>query len=155
MPAARLARPIRLILVPVLAAVAGAGLVLPGAAAAKVHARVTLAGQAGPPGSTVKISGAGFGAAEKVVISFDGHRRTAARANGAGRFGPVAVTVPAAALPGTHVISALGRRTGRSGRARFTVRTNWAQFRTGTQHLGDNRRENVLTRAKVRRLRRK
>src|SRR5262249_23611009 len=93
----------------------------------------------------VKVSGIGFGAGERVSMSFDSKLLTARSANASGQFGPVAVTVPASALPGVHHISARGQQTGRVARAAFHVRTDWTQFRFNAAHTGVNPFENVLT----------
>ena len=76
----------------------------------------------GPPGSTVSVSGAGFGKSEKITISFDSTTLPAApTTNSSGSFGPVSITVPAAVVGGSHTISAKGGSTGKLAKAVFTV----------------------------------
>lgn len=69
-----------------------------------------------------------------------------------GRFGPIAISVPAKAIPGRHWISAKGHRSGQIVQEPFTVRTNWPQFRYSNQHTGLNPYENVLNPRDVARL---
>jgi outer membrane protein assembly factor BamB len=69
--------------------------------------------------------------------------------NGTGSFEPISITVPAAATPGTHWISAEGRHSGRFAQKPFTVNTNWGQFHYSPKHKGVNPFENVLSPSNV------
>jgi PQQ-like domain/IPT/TIG domain len=109
-----------------------------------VTPQVLLKPATGPPGSAVTVSGTGFGAFEGVDIFFDTTDEALAGTSAAGSFGPITVTVPAAATPGTHWISAAGRHSGLFAQAAFTVNTDWAQFRDTRKHKGYNPYENVL-----------
>jgi outer membrane protein assembly factor BamB len=111
-----------------------------------VTPRIVLSPVTGPPGST------GFRATEGVDI-FAGTTDEALAGTGpAGSFGPIRVTIPASAAPGTAWISAEGRRSRLFAQAAFTVNTNWAQFRYSATHTGINPVENMLSRSSVARL---
>jgi outer membrane protein assembly factor BamB len=143
--------------VALLVVVAGVGLVAAGVppAAASHAATVTaapgvrLAPGSGPPTSTVRVSGTGFGAHRAVDIYFDTTHKALASTNGNGKFSGIPVTVPTLAVPGTHYITAVQRHSGRSAQARFLVNTNWNQFRFSSAHSGFNRFENVLSPSNV------
>jgi outer membrane protein assembly factor BamB len=76
----------------------------------------------GPPGSTVRVSGAGFGKSQQITISFDSKTLPAApTTDSSGSFGPVSITVPAAVVGGSHTISAKAGTTGKPAKAVFTV----------------------------------
>src|SRR5712691_3609859 len=107
---------------------------------------------AGPPGSVVTVSGTGFGASEGADI-FVGTTDLALVGTGpAGGFGPISVTIPAAAVPGTAWISAEGRHSRLFAQAAFTVNTNWSQFHFSGTHTGTNPFENVLSTSNAARL---
>jgi outer membrane protein assembly factor BamB len=117
-----------------------------------VTPRIVLSPATGPPGSVVTVSGTGFGAIEGADI-FAGTTDEALASTGpAGSFGPVRVTVPVSAVPGTAWISAKGRHSGLFARAAFTVNTNWPQFGFSLAHTGTNPYENVLSASDVARL---
>jgi outer membrane protein assembly factor BamB len=140
-----------------LAVAAGAGLVAAGvppaaaahAATATVAPGVRLSPDSGPPTSTVRVSGTGFGAHRAVDIYFDTTDKALASTNGNGAFSGIRVRVPASAVPGTHYITAVQRHSGRSAQARFLVNTNWSQFHYSAAHTGFNRYENVLSASNV------
>ena len=111
----------------------------------KVNPSVVLSRTAGPPTSSISVSGAGFGAFEGVDLFFDLTDEAVAGTSATGSFGPISVSVPATAVPGTHWISAQGRRSGNFAQSAFTVRTNWLQFGFGPRHKGYNPYENVLS----------
>ena len=98
----------------------------------------------GPPTATMTVSGAGFGAFEAVDVYFDTTDEVLASATGTGTFGPIPLSVPASAMPGTHWITAVGRHTGFSAQVPFIVQTDWASFRYSARHKGSNPYENVL-----------
>jgi outer membrane protein assembly factor BamB len=108
---------------------------------------VALTPTSGPPGSTVTVSGAGFGAFELVNIYFDSQNTPPLKstsANGTGNFSGVTVTVPVSAAPGTHDIIAVGQHSGFSAEAPLLVNTNWPEYRDNPSHTGDNTAENTL-----------
>jgi hypothetical protein len=110
-----------------------------------VTAGIVLSSQLGPATSTVTVSGTSFGANEGVEVFFDTIDAGLAGADAAGNFGPISVTVPASATPGSHRISAEGRQSRLFAQATFTVATDWPQFRDGPEHHGHNGTENVLS----------
>ena len=103
----------------------------------------------GPPGSTAKVTGTGFGPSERVDIYLDTTDLALAQTGATGSFGPVSITVPGSAVPGAHTVSAQGRQSGAFAQATFTVNTNWAQFHYSALHKGANPVENVLSPANV------
>jgi outer membrane protein assembly factor BamB len=138
--------------VALLAVAASAGLVAAGLPPAAPHtASVTtvphlkLSPSSGPPTSTVRVSGSGFGAYRAVDIYFGITDKALAATNGHGAFSGIPVKIPASAMPGTHYITAVQRHSGKSAQARFLVNTNWAQFRYSIMHTGFNPYENVLS----------
>ena len=105
---------------------------------------LVLSRSTGPPTATVTVSGAGFGAFEAVDVYFDTTDQMLAAARSAGTFGPITVQVPASAVPGTHYLTAVGRLSGLSAQAAFTVQTDWPAFHYSARHKGSNPSENVL-----------
>ena len=105
---------------------------------------LVLSRSTGPPTATMTVSGAGFGAFEAVDVYFDTTDEVLASATGTGTFGPIPLSVPASAMPGTHWITAVGRHTGFSAQVPFIVQTDWASFRYSARHKGSNPYENVL-----------
>src|SRR5579859_5367625 len=105
---------------------------------------LVLSRSTGPPTSGVTVSGAGFGAFEAVDVYFDTTDEVLASASGTGTFGPISISVPAAAVPGTHWITVVGRRTGLGAQAAFTVQADWPGFRYSAKRKGSNPYENVL-----------
>jgi len=117
-----------------------------GAAPSAVAASATLSVSptSGPPTTLVTATGSGFLGGERVSLSFDSTVIATVTAGGSGGFGK-AFTVARLARPGRHTIRAVGKLSGRSAAAVFTVRTNWPQFRDGPAHNGFNRYENVIS----------
>lgn len=114
-----------------------------------VSEAIALSPTAGPPTSSLTVSGTGFGSGEAVDIYFDTTDEALASANGQGAFGGISIQVPASAVPGTHWVTAIGRHSGLSAQAPFLVQTDWAEFRDVATHTGVNRYENVLSSANV------
>jgi outer membrane protein assembly factor BamB len=110
---------------------------------------VNLSVSSGPPTSTVTVSGHGFGAHRAVDLYFDTTDKALASTNRFGDIPSTAIQIPATSLPGTHYITAVQRRSGRSAQAKFLVNTNWAQDGFSVSHSGVNPYENVLSRANV------
>jgi outer membrane protein assembly factor BamB len=110
---------------------------------------ITVSPATGPPTSKLAVSGSGFGGSEGVDIYFDTTDLVLPGTDANGSFGPISITVPASAAPGTHWITAEGRHSGLLTQAPFAVNTNWGQFRYSSKHRGSNPYENVLNRDNV------
>jgi outer membrane protein assembly factor BamB len=78
-----------------------------------------------------------------VAIAFDQLPVAEALAADSGTF-LAGVMLPATALPGTHELDALGKRSGRLATTSITIRTNWAQSGFDSAHDGNNRFENQI-----------
>jgi outer membrane protein assembly factor BamB len=116
---------------------------LAGPAAVAAAVSITLSRAAGPPTSSVRVHGTGFGARETVTITFGRESVGTDETDGSGAFSK-AIRVPKKALPGAHVLRATGAATSRSATAPFTVRTDWRRFRFDGRHSGVQPFENVL-----------
>jgi hypothetical protein len=91
------------------------------AAAAPVTPGIVLSPVNGLPGTTVTVSGAGFGAFEAVDIYLGITEAALASASGAGNFAGITVQVPESTGPGRALLTAVGRHSGLSAQAPFTV----------------------------------
>jgi outer membrane protein assembly factor BamB len=113
---------------------------------------MSLSSLAGPPTTTVTVSGTGFSASAQVDIYFDTTDLCLAVASGAGAIS-CAIKVPKDAQPQTHYISAIQRNTGTGAQKSFIVRTDWAQFHgRDAKHTGFNPYENTINPSNVRNL---
>ena len=112
------------------------------AQAASPH--VWLSQKVGPPTASVQVHGDGFGHSEPVTVDFGTTQVGTATTDATGKF-VLRVTVPRAALPGTHKVQATGQSSGLMAKAFFLVQTDWAQFRFGPHQTGYNPYENVLS----------
>lgn len=97
----------------------------------------------GPPTSALSVRFSEFGPSEAVDVYVDTSDVALASASTAGA-GTVPVTIPAAATPGTHWITAVGRRSGISAQTTFLVRTDWAQYGFDGSRAGANPYEGTL-----------
>jgi outer membrane protein assembly factor BamB len=102
----------------------------------------------GPPTTVVTLYYSGFGALEPIDLYFDTGdvALSSASASGAGN---IPLTIPAAAHPGVHWITAVGRRSVNSAQISFNVRSSWPQFGFTPNHRSKNSYENVLSTATV------
>src|SRR5262249_54013497 len=107
-----------------------------------------LSPSVGPPTSSVKVSGTGFGASETVSVAFDQQQVGTAATSASGAFSTT-VKVPATAQPGAHAVGASGQTSRLSAQAPFTVRTDWPRFRFNQNHTGVQPFENILNAANV------
>jgi outer membrane protein assembly factor BamB len=112
------------------------------AAAATTHVKLSFT--SGPPTGAVTVSGSGFGAREAVDVYFDTTDEALTVTSASGTFKGVKVNVPTTAVPGAHWVTAAGRHSGLAAQAKFTVNTNWTQYRYSSLHKGSNPYENVL-----------
>src|SRR5207244_7661702 len=110
---------------------------------------VSLSKSSGPPTEKLDVGGSAFGALELVDVFFDATDLAVGSTDGNGSFAGLTIQVPASAVPGTHWVSLVGRRTGLSAQAAFLVQADWPQFRAGAKHRGLNKVENVLSRFTV------
>jgi hypothetical protein len=107
--------------------VLAAGLIVPAGPGWAVGPMVSLSPKAGPPGSTVRVTGTGFGSAESVDVYFDTADETVAVTDNFGAF-IVSIPVASSATPGTHLVIGQGQGSGLSAQAPFEVGASWAQF---------------------------
>jgi len=107
------------------------------------YAAITLSVHAGPPTSSVTVQGGGFGPGETVAITFNSAPVGNAMTASTGSFS-VQITVPASALPGSHIVQATGQSSGLSAQANFLVQTNWLMNGYNSRHTRFNPYENVL-----------
>src|SRR5690349_22329780 len=92
---------------------------------APATASIALSPSLGPPSTTVFVSGAGFGPSETVNVTFDSRLVARGTTDPQGTFANVRFKAPADASPGSHQVEAMGRTSGLSASATFTVRTDW------------------------------
>jgi eukaryotic-like serine/threonine-protein kinase len=111
--------------------------------------RIKISRGTGTPGSSMTVSGAGFGAHQAVDLYFDRSDKALVSTNGRGAFFGRALRVPGSAAPGTHYVTAVQRHTARSAQAKFLVNTNWVQDGFSASHYGFNPYENVLSPSNV------
>lgn len=122
---------------------------LAGAPMAAAAVTATLTPIAGPPTTSVTISGSGFPASTAVNIYFDTTNLALAVSNSTGAFS-IGILVPSSAVPGTHWVTAVALgSSGTAAQAPYVVRTNWAQFHYSPLHRGRNPYENVLNSTNV------
>jgi len=105
---------------------------------------VTLTPATGHPNLPVTVSGSGFADSEAVDIYIDTVDSLLAVSGATGSI-KVSITMPAAAQPGLHYVTAIGRRSGDAAQAAFTVSTNWSEDGFGAAHLLWNQYENTLS----------
>jgi outer membrane protein assembly factor BamB len=104
---------------------------------------LSIAPAAAPPGGSVTVSGAGFGAFEGVDVYLGTQDLALATTNGGGLFS-APVSVPASQPPGTAWLTAVGRHSGSAAQKPLTIRSNWLQFQGSPNHSGSDTRENLL-----------
>ena len=113
-------------------------------AAVPADAQIVLSRSQGPPGSKIAVGGQGYDPLETVDIYEDTNLTTNVVADGSGAF-QIRVTICTCFGPATIQVKGVGRTSGLSAQAPFTVKTNWPQFRMTPDHRGDNEFENVLS----------
>jgi outer membrane protein assembly factor BamB len=124
--------------------IAAAMLFCMGPGLAQGSAKVTVSPDGGHPKLKVFIDGRGFGAKEAVDIYFDTADVLLAVTDKAGRFSGYNLRIPASATPGTHWVTAIGRRDGIADQVSFRVRTDWPQIGFVPQAKSLNPYENVI-----------
>jgi glucose dehydrogenase len=103
----------------------------------------------GHPKVVRQISGTGFTANEAVDVYFDTTDKFLAVTDGSGAFANHELDIPKDALPGTHWITAIGRKTGDAVQKSFLVATSWLQYGFDLHNRGRNPYENVIDKANV------
>jgi outer membrane protein assembly factor BamB len=98
----------------------------------------------GPPTTVTRIYYSGFGPQEALDLYFDTGDIAISSASASGAAN-LPVTIPAAGRPGVHFVTAVGRHSGYSAQATFSVQTSWPQFGFLPNHKASNRFENVLS----------
>lgn len=121
---------------------------LPGVTAGATAPGLQATPNHGPPTTSTRLRGTGFGADEPVDLSFDSQLVRTVQADPTGSF-RARVRVPASALPGAHRFRARGQSTGLRAGTSYTVRTDWHMFHYSPRHLGSNPYENVLSPSNV------
>jgi eukaryotic-like serine/threonine-protein kinase len=111
-------------------------------------ARLSLKPSSGPPTTTVKAAGSGFGPTESVTIVFDATQVASPTTSSSGSFSAT-FGVPAASPPGIHQVIATGQTSGLTATASFRVQTNWGKLRFDAANTGFNPFENVINIANV------
>jgi outer membrane protein assembly factor BamB len=104
---------------------------------------IALRPKVGPPTTTAKVTGKGFGASETIGITFDQTTVASGASSPSGGF-TARFKVPKSATPGEHTVTATGESSGLMAQATFAVRTDWTRFRFDPSNSGDNPYENVL-----------
>jgi outer membrane protein assembly factor BamB len=113
-------------------------------ASSLAHAQsVKLAPAAAHPEAAVAVSGAHFADSEAIDVYVDAVDTLLVVSTSTGTFSGT-VTVPAAAGPGKHYITAIGRRSGAAAQGALTVTTPWVEYGFGAKHLGWNPYENTI-----------
>ena len=105
--------------------------------------RVSLRPRAAAPTAQVQVQGVGYQPGERVELSLDATRMATFTVGQDGSF-THAFVVPPRTLPGDHLVTAHGMRSGRVGSAPLVVRTNWAQGWFDAAHTAFNPLENVV-----------
>jgi outer membrane protein assembly factor BamB len=104
---------------------------------------------AGHPKLVTLVSGTGFAAGEVVDIYFDTTDKILVFTDAAGKFGSHELDIPSDALPGTHWVTAIGRKNGDGTQNAFRVFTAWNRYTQGNHGGRHNAYENVIDSSNV------
>ena len=115
---------------------------------ARAQGAVKLTPALGRPTAPVAVSGSGFGAGEAVDVYVDTADTSLLVSTTSGTFS-ASVSIPSAAQPGPHYITAIGRHSGNAAQSPFTVTTPWLEQGFGAAHLGWNPYENTINTSNV------
>jgi len=113
-------------------------------AAAFAQSVVTTTPTSGHPTAVLAVSGSKFGNSEAVDVYVDTVDTLLLVSSATGTISG-SVTIPAAAAPGQHYITAIGRHSGDAAQVAFKVSTPWNAQGFGAAHLGLNPYENTLS----------
>ena len=114
------------------------------ALAATAAPAVVVTPTVGHPKIATQVSGTGFTANEAVDVYFDTTDMVLAFTSSTGAFPAHELDIPANATPGTHWITAIGRKSGDGLQVAFRVQTVWAQYGFEAHDRGRNPYENVV-----------
>jgi len=118
------------------------------AANARAASVVTLSPASAHPTQAITLSATGFGDSEAVDIYVDTVDSLLLVTSATGTLS-ASVTVPAAAQPGTHYITAIGRHSGDAAQTKVNITTPWVELGYGQARLGLNPYENTLSPSNV------
>lgn len=106
-------------------------------------ARILLAPTSGPPGALVTVQGRDYQAGEAIDVYEEAILTSTVQAGARGTFS-TEIRINRQFAPGIITIEAVGRVSGSSAEALFTIRTNWRQFLRDPAHSGLNPFENLI-----------
>ena len=113
--------------------------------ASGLAATIKVSPKSSSPVSEIAVHGQGFGRSEQVAIFFDSVGLANITANTSGNLPESKLLIPSDAIPGLHVIKAIGQKSGRSAQTDINVNTDWTQYGFDVMHSGFNSKENVLS----------
>src|SRR5205085_7467524 len=112
--------------------------------ATKTGASLAVASKFAAPGSAVRVTGAGFGASEKVAISLGGSTLTTATTTSAGAITGARVVIPSKAAFGLDSFRARGQTSGKTATAAISIANSWGQIGYGPGHTGFEPNDSTL-----------
>lgn len=112
-------------------------------APAVARPKIKLSVKSGHPTLAIKIHGGQFGAQQAVDVYFDNTDILVLNTFPNGKF-HAKIKIPADAAPGTHYITAIGRRDGDAAHKIFTVRTDWVSRGFNSSDTRNNIYENTI-----------
>jgi outer membrane protein assembly factor BamB len=110
--------------------------------------KVKAAPDSGHPTAAITVSGSKFGDLEAIDVYVDTVDTLLLVSNATGSFSG-SVTIPVTAGPGTHYVTAVGRKSGDAAQVAFTVTTPWAEVGFGAAGLRWNPYENTVNTGNV------
>ena len=113
---------------------------------------LTLTPASTHPGGSTKVSGAGFGANEAVDVYFDTSDMILEFTDASGNFGPDKLQISSSILPGSHWVTALGRKNGDGNHKALVVSTPWVSHGFTERGRRNNPYENVVDASNVSKL---
>jgi hypothetical protein len=119
-----------------------------GQSAALAATAVSLNPTVDTPTETLTVSGSAFGDLEAVDVYLDTSDVLLLVTSSTGAFSG-SITIPASALPGTHYVTAIRRKSGDAAQAALTVGNPWNQFGDGMARRAWNPYENVISTSSV------
>lgn len=126
-----------------LCTLASVGTIASPPAVAAAAANISLHPRFGPPGSSIRVSGTGFGPNETVNITVGEALIGSGHTDPSGAF-LARATIPTSAGPGVNAVVASGTTSGITANAAFRVTTVWNQFGFSPAHASLNPFEHTL-----------